>query len=393
LQSESLPSTLGESAQPARTANAPRLATIHHNAIAALPRSHPMMQADKRRTHTEADYMSRLPLAFLLIASIAYSAEGPFPVRELTIDGIYATRAGDPARYCLLGANTCLFKLPHNPWTTDSWIDSWLIAHPNARVIPISEQRTVFPEAPKAAQLMYIWIEDGTDSLNVSLIREGRYAATAMIDMVEHAQRTLDGADADLRQQLEQERAQVSAENRPRRLITDSDYAAKMQLVMQAEQDAKRDKNGLWSDAGLKGRSPPKDNYLMTIFAEHSDWFNTIANLVRADPRFLEINQEPTTWDRVHEEGLPPTEIALYADVLQKLGANEELTSFDGQACLIMADITYGLFDNGVIKGYVWSPSSPTPLVEDLDRWSSDSTATTAYRHVAGDWYLFELVH
>jgi hypothetical protein len=166
-----------------------------------------------------------------------------------------------------------------------------------------------------------------------------------------------------------------------------------MQLVIQAEQDAKRDKNGLWSDAGLKGRSPPKDSYLMTTFAEHSDWFHTIANLVRADPRFLEINQEPSTWDRVHDEGLPPAEIALYADVLQKLGANEELTGFDGQACLIMADITYGLFDNGVIKGYVWSPRSPTPLVEDLDRWSSDSTATTAYRHVAGDWYLFELVH
>jgi hypothetical protein len=167
-----------------------------------------------------------------------------------------------------------------------------------------------------------------------------------------------------------------------------------MQLAMQAERDAKRDKNGLWSDAGLKGRSPPKDGYLMTTFAEHSDWFHTVANLVRADPRFLEINQEPSTWDRVRDEGLPPTEIALYADVLQKLGANEGLTSLDGQACLIMADITYGLFDNGVIKGYVWSPSSPTPLVKDLDQWRSDSTASsTAYRHVAEDWYLFELVH
>jgi hypothetical protein len=338
--------------------------------------------------------MSRLPLLLLLIAASAYSAGDRFPVSELTIEGIYATRAGDPTRYCLLGANTCLLRLPHNPWTTDSRIDSWLTAHPGARVIPVSEQnKTGFPRGPTAAHLMYIWIEDGTDSLNVSLIREGRYAATAMIDMVESAQRTLDEADADLRQQLEQERAQVPADDRPHRLITDTDYAAKMQLVMQAERDAKRDKNGLWSDAGLKGRSPPKDSYLMTTFAEHSDWFHTVANLVRADPRFLEINQEPSTWDRAHDEGLPPTEIAWYADVLQKLGANEELTSLDGQARLIMADITYGLFDNGVIKGYVWSPSSPTPLVKDLDQWRSDSTASTAYRHVAEDWYLFELIH
>ena len=101
------------------------------------------------------------------------------------------------------------------------------------------------------------------DSLNVALTREGRYAATAMIDMVEVAQRTLDEADADTRQQLEQERAQVPAENQPHRLITDSDYAAKMQLVMQAEQDAKRNQKGLWSDEGLKGRSPPKDRYLI----------------------------------------------------------------------------------------------------------------------------------
>jgi hypothetical protein len=59
-----------------------------------------------------------------------------------------------------------------------------------------------------------------------------------------------------------------------------------------------------------------------------------------------------------------------------------------GKTCLIMADITYGAFDNGVIKGYVLSPADPTPIV-----WKTDSNITTAFRHVAGDWYLFELVH
>jgi len=239
--------------------------------------------------------MYRLPLLLLLIAATAYSAEDPFPVGDLTVDGIYATRSGDPTLYCLLGANTCRFKLPHNPWTTDPQIDSWLTIHPHAHVIPVSEQKQpIFPKGPQV-HLVYIWIEDGMDSLNVSLIREGRYAASAMIDMVEAAQRSLDEMDADLRQRLDEERAQVPAENRPHRLITDSDYAAKMQLVMQGEQDARRDKKGLWSDAGLKGRSPPKDMYLIDIFTEHSGWFHTIANLVRADPRFLEINQEPAS--------------------------------------------------------------------------------------------------
>jgi hypothetical protein len=334
-------------------------------------------------------------MLLLLISASAYSAEDPFPVRDLTVDGIYATRTGDATQYCLLGADTCRWKLPHNPWTQDPAIDSWLATHPSARVTPVSEQKnSVLPKTP-AVRRVYIWIEDGTDSLNVALILEGRYAATAMIDMVEAELRTLDATDADVRQQLEQERGQIPEENRPHRLITNSDYAAKKQLVMQAERDAKRDKRGQWSDAGLKGRSPPKDSYLMDTFAEHSDWFHTIANLVRADPLFLDINQEPLTWDRARDAGLPPTEIALYVDVLQKLDANEQLTNVAGlgRGCLIVADITYGLFDNGVIKGYVWSPSNATPLVEDLDQWRSDSAATIAYRHVAEDWYLFELVH
>ena len=339
--------------------------------------------------------MSRFPLLLLLIAASAYSAEDPFPVRDLTVDGIYATRTGDATQYCLLGADTCRWKLPHNPWTQDAAIDGWLATHPNARVTPVSEQNSsVFPQTP-AVRRVYIWIEDGTDSLNVALIREGRYAATVMIDMVEAELRTLDITDADIRQQLEQETGQTPEENRPHRLITNSDYAAKKQLVMQAEQDARRGKRGQWSDAGLKGRSPPKDSYLMDTFAEHSDWFHTIANLLRADPRFLDINQEPPTWDRARDAGLPPAEIALYVDVLQKLDANEQLTNVTGlgRGCLIVADITYGQFDNGVIKGYVWSPSSPTPLVEDLDQWASDPVTTTAYRLVAKDWYLFELVH
>ncbi len=339
--------------------------------------------------------MSRSSLLLLLIAASAHSAQAQFPLHDLTVDGIYATRSGDPAEYCLLGAKACLFRLPHNPWTEDSLIDSWRTAHPNAQVVPISEEGTTLVRHGRPVRQVYVWIEDGPDSLNVALIREGRYAATAMIDMVEVAQRTLDQVDADTRRQLERERAQVPAEDQPHRLITDSDYAAKMQLVTQAEQDAKRDQKGLWSDEGLKGRSPPKDGNLMTIFADHPDWFHTIVNLVRADPRFLEINQESPTWDRARDAGLPPSEIALYADVLHQLDANEQTTGVDGlgRACLIMADITYGLFDSGVIKGYVWSPSSPTPLVEDLDQWRANSTTTTAYRTVADEWYLFELVH
>jgi hypothetical protein len=82
--------------------------------------------------------------------------------------------------------------------------------------------------------------------------------------------------------------------------------------------------------------------------------------------------------------------------LLERLGANETLASVYGlgKACLIAADITVGLFDSGVIKGYVFAPSDPHLLVKDLEKWPSDvADATTAYRPVADNWYLFEVHH
>jgi hypothetical protein len=91
-----------------------------------------------------------------------------------------------------------------------------------------------------------------------------------------------------------------------------------------------------------------------------------------------------------------PKRIDGYVNLLAKLDANEQLVGVAGlgETRLVVADITYGLCDNGVIKGYALSPSNPHPLVKDLDIWPSDITdATTAYRLVADNWYLFEVHH
>ena len=74
-------------------------------------------------------------------------------------------------------------------------------------------------------------------------------------------------------------------------------------------------------------------------------------------------------------------------------GANEQLIGVQGisEVCLIVADITYGLFDNGVIKGYVFEPKNPAPIVENLD--DSPGESPTKYRLVDDNWYLFEAQH
>ena len=65
-----------------------------------------------------------------------------------------------------------------------------------------------------------------------------------------------------------------------------------------------------------------------------------------------------------------------------------------GSQSLVVADIIYGAFDNGVIKGYIYRPSDPQPLFEDLGAWPSDAVnVTTAFKPIIDGWFLFELHH
>src|SRR5437016_11699620 len=95
----------------------------------------------------------RILLLLLLIAPAFTEAQQSFPVSELSIDGIYAAKLGDPTLYCLLGGNACLLRVPHNPWTDDALIESWLAAHPKATAIRVSARNWVVgrnqPPAPR----------------------------------------------------------------------------------------------------------------------------------------------------------------------------------------------------------------------------------------------------
>ena len=67
------------------------------------------------------------------------------------------------------------------------------------------------------------------------------------------------------------------------------------------------------------------------------------------------------------------------------VGVNQETTGVVGlgKFCLITSDIVYGIFDTGIIKGYVFSPGDPHPLVEDLEA-SSRGMGTTPQACVDG---------
>jgi hypothetical protein len=349
--------------------------------------------------------MRIIVLLLLLSASGVVDAQS-FPARELIVDGIYATRPGTPGDYCLLGANSCILKPLHNAWTDDPLIATWLAAHPKATATPVSSQAWGFSQRPPEAATTYLWIEDEShgdslgDSLNVALVREGHYLASSMIDMVEAYDRMLgtlsDPKALQYRAQIEQERAKRPEEN-PHRLISDSDYANNMQRIADAESAAKTMKKGMWSDAGMKGRSPPRDAYLIKIYNDHPDWFARLASLVSADVRITAINYDPKSWATARSAGVAQKSVDEYVGLLGKLDANERLTQVAGagKAAFIVADILVGAFDNGVMKGYVYSPGDPKPQVNDLDeKWPPGlADAALVYRPIAGSWYLFELHH
>jgi hypothetical protein len=340
-------------------------------------------------------------LLILTVLAESASAQSPFPVSVLSVDGIYGTRAGDPAVYCVLGANACVIAPIHNAWTDDPLLRTWIKNHPKAIVVPVSTRnwldRPGMPPAPR----IYVWIQDERESLNVALVREGRYPGRLMEDMVD-AKKQLDQQFAlmerdprlaQFRDQLEKEISETPQESRPRRLISDSDYMELMERTENAELEARKEKKGMWSDAGLAGRSPPRDQYLIDKYRQHKDWFTRIRSLTKKDPRLAQVNGDAETWAAARNAGVDSREIQGYASLLLKLGANERLTGVQGigEVCLVVADITYGLLDNGVIKGYVFAPVSPVPIVGDLD--DSPGESATKYRLVDDNWYLFEVQH
>jgi hypothetical protein len=168
----------------------------------------------------------------------------------LKFQWVMATRPGDQRLYMLVGGGFI-----HAPSSGDlnTFISGWLAAHPAARITPISRTLSTNRVSGKIDEVVYIWIEEGEQSLNVDVIREGLLPGALMYDMVDNAK----GLDQFLRsdpklvetlKQIEQERAEYP-QDRTERLVSDADYRARMQRVGSAEALARADKLGIWSDA------------------------------------------------------------------------------------------------------------------------------------------------
>lgn len=352
-------------------------------------------------TLSPAVHMSvRMACLVLMVAGNIAAAQSSFPAHDLKEDGISASKSGDSTTYCLLGAPTLIcevWRFVPQLSVPEEVLSTWMSAHPNAVAVPISSEERKLRVTEPAKRFTYIWIEDANDSLNLELVRSGIVRADALTDMVEADRQFMsqfnDPRLASTKAQIEKERAQ---ETPPQRLISDGDYAARMRRAQEAEETARRSKKGLWSDEGMKRWKPPSDEQLLADYATHKGLFHAITHLVASDGRLAQLSRDPATWERARAAGVLQKEVDQYVSVLNQLGANEKLASVYGlgKVCLIMSDIAFGMFDNGIIKGYVYAPTNPKPIVSDLEHWPSNlSDETTAFRPVADNWYLFEVHH
>lgn len=192
--------------------------------------------------------MSRLvTLIFLFVVSSIAVAEETFPVTELKFQKIFAQRSGDDKdTYCLLG-NGFFRTISSNEEST--LISDWLQKHPNAKTVPVS----IVGEGSKMP-IIYIWVIDGEDSLNLSLVKSGAFPGSVMIDAVQFEKLSRGSS----------ERANIEAgvayagkmnpnlvthkETPPRRLISDSSYELFLMELQKAQDLARSQKNSIWSD-------------------------------------------------------------------------------------------------------------------------------------------------
>jgi len=95
-------------------------------------------------------------------------------------------------------------------------VDTWLKHHPKAVVISVRTGGPLLANVP-SSRLAYVWVVQGTDNLNVELVRRGCFAPETQI---------------------------LDPDEKPE--VSHSDYEAFLQRVKKAGASAKEEQTGIW---------------------------------------------------------------------------------------------------------------------------------------------------
>lgn len=170
---------------------------------------------------------------------------------DLGSDSVWmATRIGDRSHLYLLLGGGWFRGLRFGD--TDGFVADWLKEHPHATFQAISRMGVTNTRSKLTSEWVYIWVEEDAASLNVDLVRAGYFPGAAMADMVDNDRGMLatlnDPKLADAKMQVLKERAD-NPQDLPRSLVSNEDYARRMDRIAGAEKIARDEKLGIWSDA------------------------------------------------------------------------------------------------------------------------------------------------
>lgn len=184
-------------------------------------------------------------ILFAIFCSASFGQDA-FPLNELKFQKFFAQRAGEKITYCLLG-NGFFRTISSNE--EDVLISAWVRNHPNAKAIPVS----IVGEGTKMP-IAYIWAVDGDENLNLALVNKGVFPGSVMLDAVHFeilSKGTQDRANieagAAYARKLNPNLPEIK-ENPPRRLIPNSNYEEFLKKLAKAQDIAREQKSGIWSD-------------------------------------------------------------------------------------------------------------------------------------------------
>ncbi len=181
------------------------------------------------RFFTISGILSMLLLMTVPVHSKPWLQVESIPASQITWKVFFGTVGDNKKRiYSLLAQR--MISIPglsgqRVPADLEPFIQSWLAAHPKAKVVPIE----AYPFFSKSAAMIYVWIVDGNDNLNIDLVREGFFRANDLVPMLQ---------TADI-------------------LISAETLVAFRKMISAAEINSAKTKKGLWGKPKMTSQIPP----------------------------------------------------------------------------------------------------------------------------------------
>lgn len=134
--------------------------------------------------------------------------------------------------------------------------------------------------------------------------------------------------------------------------------------------------------------SDRSEQALIDGFTGHKEEFELLVSMMNHDSKIVHISNEQVFFTNGQVYPLADVRFAGYQTLLRELRlyggihrSNDDYLSFNTRSP--------GLFFGRSSKAIIYTTTSPTPLVESVDKYQSwFRDQPPVYRHIVGDWYL-----